>query len=101
MFEDIKDKVVVLTGGCGVFGSVFSMALINAGAKVAILDYKQGRCEECLQGIDRKSTRLNSSHLGISYAVFCLKKKNKKTNINRRTSMSTHTPHMYMSARIC
>src|SRR5438045_8237773 len=30
---------------------------------------------------DRKSTRLNSSHLGISYAVFCLKKKkNKKTN---------------------
>src|ERR1035441_10349683 len=27
------------------------------------------------QDIDRKSTRLNSSHLGISYAVFCLKKK--------------------------
>src|SRR5262245_63014821 len=32
-------------------------------------------------GQDRKSTRLNSSHLGISYAVFCLKKK-KKTDIN-------------------
>src|SRR5437899_8826120 len=29
---------------------------------------------------DRKSTRLNSSHLGISYAVFCLKKKKKKYN---------------------
>src|SRR5438045_6567140 len=28
---------------------------------------------------DRKSTRLNSSHLGISYAVFCLKKKKKHT----------------------
>src|SRR5262245_65154348 len=28
---------------------------------------------------DRKSTRLNSSHLGISYAVFCLKKKNHNT----------------------
>src|SRR5205814_3387933 len=27
--------------------------------------------------VDRKSTRLNSSHLGISYAVFCLKKKNR------------------------
>src|SRR5215510_15913272 len=27
---------------------------------------------------DRKSTRLNSSHVAISYAVFCLKKKNKK-----------------------
>src|SRR5262245_63936241 len=31
---------------------------------------------------DRKSTRLNSSHLGISYAVFCLKKK-KKTSRSR------------------
>src|SRR5256885_8562668 len=29
-----------------------------------------------LYGVDRKSTRLNSSHLVISYAVFCLKKKN-------------------------
>src|SRR2546426_5548422 len=29
---------------------------------------------------DRKSTRLNSSHLVISYAVFCLKKKKKKSN---------------------
>src|SRR5947199_7927766 len=32
--------------------------------------------------IDRKSTRLNSSHLGISYAVFCLKKKKKKNKQN-------------------
>src|SRR5690625_6255569 len=32
--------------------------------------------------VDRKSTRLNSSHVAISYAVFCLKKKNKiKTRI--------------------
>src|SRR5256886_5415930 len=30
--------------------------------------------------IDRKSTRLNSSHSQISYAVFCLKKKNKKSH---------------------
>src|SRR5262245_63519646 len=36
-------------------------------------------CENPLPGRDRKSTRLNSSHLGISYAVFCLKKKKKKT----------------------
>src|SRR5256885_15980364 len=34
---------------------------------------------ECEAGaVDRKSTRLNSSHLVISYAVFCLKKKKKK-----------------------
>src|SRR3712207_6966462 len=34
--------------------------------------------EELLRGRDRKSTRLNSSHANISYAVFCLKKKNNK-----------------------
>src|SRR3989475_3633198 len=32
-----------------------------------------------LRGLDRKSTRLNSSHSQISYAVFCLKKKKKAT----------------------
>src|SRR5262245_63647528 len=37
--------------------------------------------------VDRKSTRLNSSHLGISYAVFCLKKKKKKTRQNKQTSV--------------
>src|SRR5688572_30919582 len=31
------------------------------------------------KGVDRKSTRLNSSHSQISYAVFCLKKKTKRT----------------------
>src|ERR1039458_9315169 len=33
---------------------------------------------------DRKSTRLNSSHLGISYAVFCLKKKKEASALRRR-----------------
>src|SRR3712207_8841325 len=37
---------------------------------------------------DRKSTRLNSSHANISYAVFCLKKKN-KTNIKFKLSLHT------------
>src|SRR5947199_2460539 len=32
---------------------------------------------------DRKSTRLNSSHLGISYAVFCLKKKKEQTTVKQ------------------
>src|SRR5438445_8600567 len=36
--------------------------------------------------LDRKSTRLNSSHANISYAVFCLKKKNKNKNYNTSTS---------------
>src|SRR5262245_62842572 len=39
---------------------------------------------------DRKSTRLNSSHLGISYAVFCLKKKkNNKKYTQERIDMTT------------
>src|SRR5690349_22527006 len=41
------------------------------------------------QGRDRKSTRLNSSHVEISYAVFCLKKK--KKNISNSTSTSNRT----------
>src|SRR5437899_5965175 len=39
---------------------------------------------------DRKSTRLNSSHLGISYAVFCLKKKKKKIKIYNTTNKTEH-----------
>src|SRR5438067_2798281 len=35
---------------------------------------------------DRKSTRLNSSHVSISYAVFCLKKKKEHNNINVKIS---------------
>src|SRR3989337_3825212 len=40
---------------------------------------------------DRKSTRLNSSHGSISYAVFCLKKKNNTHNTN--TLLRPHTVH--------
>src|SRR5215831_8099196 len=39
---------------------------------------------------DRKSTRLNSSHLGISYAVFCLKKKKKDTRLPTLTGHKTN-----------
>src|SRR5258705_8407252 len=45
----------------------------------------KGRHLGCLFRVstrDRKSTRLNSSHLGISYAVFCLKKKKKQRDTN-------------------
>src|SRR5215217_9287037 len=45
-------------------------------------DVGEVRAKEALQAaphrVDRKSTRLNSSHANISYAVFCLKKKKKK-----------------------
>src|SRR5256885_5656981 len=47
----------------------------SAAHRVAAKGPSGGRCASA----DRKSTRLNSSHLVISYAVFCLKKKNKIT----------------------
>src|SRR5207248_4983755 len=39
------------------------------------------RCAGADEGTDRKSTRLNSSHRTISYAVFCLKKKKKNSHV--------------------
>src|SRR5690349_24176230 len=39
---------------------------------------------------DRKSTRLNSSHVEISYAVFCLKKKKKHRQTNAGTEIQQH-----------
>src|SRR2546430_8171905 len=39
---------------------------------------------------DRKSTRLNSSHSQISYAVFCLKKKKKKSNMVSQSNAASH-----------
>src|SRR5690349_22855180 len=42
---------------------------------------------------DRKSTRLNSSHVEISYAVFCLKKKKKK-KIHHNKQHSQHISHI-------
>src|SRR2546426_3284487 len=44
---------------------------------------------------DRKSTRLNSSHLVISYAVFCLKKKNKEHQRRARIALAPRTVQNY------
>src|SRR2546426_1941309 len=50
----------------------FCLALVADNLLAVVLAALRG-----VHGQDRKSTRLNSSHLVISYAVFCLKKKNK------------------------
>src|SRR3712207_7675170 len=57
-------------------GAVAVVALVLAAGGAAALERQYDRFVE-----DRKSTRLNSSHANISYAVFCLKKKNKTSNI--------------------
>src|SRR5438445_9137744 len=60
----------------GANGAAFAAALASAtGHPVRILS----GLEEAR--LDRKSTRLNSSHANISYAVFCLKKKRRKKSI--------------------
>src|SRR5690606_40704525 len=55
---------------------VSMLAGVPFGQPAALLAYE-------LQKRDRKSTRLNSSHVKISYAVFCLKKKKKKRRTRR------------------
>src|SRR5689334_24088730 len=51
------------------------------GAPSIVVDFGTSTNFDIVSAEDRKSTRLNSSHSSISYAVFCLKKKNTITNI--------------------
>src|SRR5258707_9384267 len=63
-FGPDHDKLLYLGGGALLFGIANPVIYTIALA--------------LLTGLDRKSTRLNSSHANISYAVFCLKKKKKQ-----------------------
>src|SRR5690242_21054465 len=57
------------------------------GAALQIAAHLDVICPVWIRPGDRKSTRLNSSHMSISYAVFCLKKKKKK---HRDTQISNN-----------
>src|SRR3712207_7366103 len=52
------------------------VALLADGGEIEV--WGDGKQTRSFMYVDRKSTRLNSSHANISYAVFCLKKKKKK-----------------------
>src|SRR5438445_3900608 len=52
------------------------------------------------RSLDRKSTRLNSSHANISYAVFCLKKKKKKTPVGARRDDPNHQLRRTLRGRV-
>src|SRR5438445_7523311 len=57
--------------------------LAKIGVEVELVH--MGRHKDAYQGIrDRKSTRLNSSHANISYAVFCLKKKKRRQQMSSK-----------------
>src|SRR2546430_12185622 len=62
----------------------FLVALAVTAARVVLLAVIAfGLVATGVAVLDRKSTRLNSSHSQISYAVFCLKKKNQQLNLLR------------------
>src|SRR2546426_3682909 len=63
LFRSATPQIADAHGGSGGVGIIESFPWVDA--------------EPPIMHVDRKSTRLNSSHLVISYAVFCLKKKNK------------------------
>src|SRR5690625_6863954 len=77
------DHIIDIGPGAGVHGG----EIIAQGDIEAIMASEESITGQYLTGNgflgghkDRKSTRLNSSHVAISYAVFCLKKKNTKHN---------------------
>src|ERR1035438_10810740 len=75
--------VVVRQTRMGIACSKTTMLRAHMASRVMVEHLQPPPCQT-----DRKSTRLNSSHLGISYAVFCLKKKKKRTHTERHTSIS-------------
>src|SRR5438034_8582164 len=84
------------------FRSVWADTLLNkqyyqitqGGARMSILLDRATNTTSVWNNltIDRKSTRLNSSHTVISYAVFCLKKKKKKTK-NKKITDKKNNQH--------
>src|SRR5690625_3434375 len=69
----------------GCFTSPFTSTIITSGVSLSSFSETVSEKEER----DRKSTRLNSSHVAISYAVFCLKKK-KKTNTHNNNTIDNN-----------
>src|SRR5437868_11624328 len=80
------------------YTTLFRSALAELGLDVALCTREPDFAAAVMAATsrDRKSTRLNSSHVSISYAVFCLKKKKiKKRQILflRSSSLRTHHDH--------
>src|SRR5688572_32738117 len=71
-----------------VYGGREVWPLVEGGKGVSATNHASSGAWAAAGGIDRKSTRLNSSHSQISYAVFCLKKKKK----NNQPSYQLYSP---------
>src|SRR5438309_7503850 len=80
--KKLKNVIVGITGAGGNAATrleayVSRNGVYTAGVMPDVEDLFQRQARETDGKKDRKSTRLNSSHSSISYAVFCLKKKNR------------------------
>src|SRR5260221_7570862 len=83
---------------------IYTLSLHDALPICVLVVVEDGRLQEGRPGreqaaqdlADRKSTRLNSSHTVISYAVFCLKKKKKR---NRRKDQENASNHIRKSGQ--
>src|SRR5256885_7091208 len=78
LFRSLADRVVVMTPRPGRVARILDVHLLRPRTMDAEFDPRFKAASDAVRALifaDRKSTRLNSSHLVISYAVFCLKKK--------------------------
>src|SRR5690348_18171314 len=71
---------VAAAAAAGGAGGTAGAATAGGETELAAGRFPAAAVDAGAAGADRKSTRLNSSHPSISYAVFCLKKKKKKKN---------------------
>src|SRR5258708_26497790 len=74
------DKVILTIVFLAQFMVVLDISIVNVALPSIQRDLHFGAAN--LQWVDRKSTRLNSSHQIISYAVFCLKKKKQREGVD-------------------
>src|SRR5438309_7965840 len=82
LFRSQKIAFVPLDNRLQLPESVFSYVLQDWDQALCV-EQAFGQAQSTIARIDRKSTRLNSSHSSISYAVFCLKKKKKTKTKNK------------------
>src|SRR3712207_7668446 len=80
--RDVERAAVLASFALAILAGFGLQRLIDAGEAATERNWRRGLW--LLAAIDRKSTRLNSSHANISYAVFCLKKKNTQLNTTIR-----------------
>src|SRR5438309_11216410 len=85
---------IVDTPGHADFGGEVERVLSMVDGVLLLVDAVEGPMPQTRfvtrKALDRKSTRLNSSHSSISYAVFCLKKKKEERRVSRRYPMRSN-----------